>query len=218
MGTIKKGSIAFILFYLLAVGWISIYLASQILTLPDKTEVSATLSELYEADQKARFAGFENPTDIIALSVGDWIRVRKVRRIVAANMLSTGQDYANAARILQHGNDAKDYQAAMELSLKAYELGEEDMLRHRALAEDRYLIAIGEEQKYGSQFECDAKNGWHLQPVDPSVTDEERALVNIDRLQVMQRKMTELNRATNGKCTPSQETIWLIETIMEGRS
>jgi hypothetical protein len=193
----------------------AVYLAAQILILPQPSEVSTTLADMYAADQGIRFRGIENPVDIVKFTVSDWIRVNKTRRIVAADLLTTADDYANAAQILQHGSTADDYLQAQELSLTAYELGRVDMLRHSALAEDRYLITTGQPQKYGSQFVCEPDKGWQLQPIDSAITDEDRANVNIEPLSTMESKMDQLNEATNSQCSLSAETIQLIENIME---
>ncbi len=193
----------------------AVYLAAQILILPQPSEVSTTLADLYAADQEIRFRGVENPVDIVKFTISDWIRVNKTRRIVAADLLITADDYANVAQILQHGSTADDYLQAQELSLTAYELGRTDMLRHNALAEDRYLITTGQPQKYGSQFVCEPDKGWQLQPIDPAITDEDRANVNIEPLSTMESKMDQLNEATNSQCSLSAETIQLIENIME---
>lgn len=197
------------------IGVTAVYLAAQILILPQPSEVSTTLAEMYAADQEMRLSGIENPIDIVKFTASDWIRVNKIRRIAAADLLSTADDYAHAARILQHGNTADDYLKAQEFSLTAYELGREDMLRHSALAEDRYLVALGQPQKYGSQFVCEPGIGWQLEPVDPAITDEERANMNIEPLSTIESKMDELNDATNSQCSLSVEMIQLIENIME---
>lgn len=198
------------------VGIVGIYIATQIYILPSAAEVSTTLSQLYEDDQEIRLAGVETPADFVKFYVGDWIRVNKVRRIVAADLLITAQDYANAAQILQHGDRATDFQTAQQLSIKAYELGEEDMLRHSGLAEDRYLITIGKAQKYGTQFFCKPEQGWQLYPVDTTVTDQERAQLSIEPLAEMEIKIEKLNQETEGQCLLTRETIKTIEAIMEG--
>jgi hypothetical protein len=216
MRKIRKIGCGLILLLLGIVGIVGVYIATQIYILPGTTEVSPTLRQLYVEDQEIRLAGVETPADIIVFYVGDWIRVNKVRQIVAADLLTTAQDYANAARILQHGDKATDYQKAQELSIKAFELGEEDMLRHSGLAEDRYLLAIGKAQKYGTQFFCEPERGWQLYPVDTTVTDEERAQLSIEPLAEMELKIEKLNQETEGECLLTQETMRIVEAIMEG--
>lgn len=211
----RKIGCGFLLLLVSMTGIIAVYIATQIYILPHPTEVSTTLNQLYEKDQEVRLAGIETPADLIRFYIGDWIRVNQVRQIVSADLLTTPQDYANAARILQHGDRATDYQKAQELSFKAYELGEEDMLRHSGLAEDRYLLAIGKAQKYGTQFFCEPEQGWQLYPVDITVTDEERAQLSIEPLAEMKRKIEKLNQETEGECLLTQDTMKSIEAIME---
>lgn len=214
--TLKKTGCGCSVLLLVLAGFLGIYLGAQILLLPDSSEVGPTLARLYAEDQAVRLGGIETPVDIVQFVAGDWIRVRKVRRIVDADLLATADDYANAARILQHGETSSDYLQAQQLSLKAHELGHPDMLRHSALAEDRYLVAIGERQKYGSQFFCDPQTGWQLNPVDPTVTDEARQQVDVELLADMEAKIAELNEATEKQCSLTQETMQQIEAIMEG--
>ncbi len=212
---LKKTGCGSLLFLLVIIGLLSIYLATQILILPNPSAVSETLEQLYTEDQAVRQAGIETPVDIIRFFAGDWIRVRKVRRIVVADLLITADDYANAASILQHGENSADYLQAQQLSLKAYELGHTEMRRHSALAEDRYLISIGQPQKYGTQFACEPETGWQISPVDPDITDEDRLQMDVEPLADMEAKIAELNKVTEQQCSLTQETMRLVETIME---
>ena len=216
MKSIKKAGCSTIILLLVFVAIAGIYVAAQVLILPEESEVSTTLNQLYAQDQDTRVAGIENPVDIITFVTGDWIRVRKVRRMVAADLLKTDDDYTNAARILQHGENSTDFLQAQELSLKAFELGNEEMLRHSALAEDRYLISIGQPQKYGSQFSCDPPAGWQLSPVDPMVTDDERLQMDIEPLSIMEAKIAELNEVTDKQCSLTQKAMQQVEVIMDG--
>lgn len=215
MAKIKKVGCVFLILILGISGIVALYVASQIYILPSQDKVSTTLNALYAEDQDVRVAGLETPVDFIKIIVGDWIRVNKVRRIVSADLLTTPEDYANAARLLQHGSKASDYQMAQELSIQAYEMGEEDMLRHSGLAEDRYLTTIGEPQKYGTQFFCDPEQGWQLYPVDATVSDEARARFSIQPLAEMEMRVEQLNNATEGECSLSGETMRLVEEIMD---
>ena len=47
-----------------------------------------------------------------------------------------------------------------------------------AASEDRFLMAIGRKQRFGTQYEAAAEPGkFRLAPTDPQVTDELRAAV-----------------------------------------
>ena len=193
----------------------AVTLWTQIWILPSQANVTTTLAQMYEDDQAIRVSGFDSPANLAQLLLGDWIRVNKTRRIVEADLLATAEDYANAAKILQHSDRAEDYLTAQNLSLTAYEMGDLSMLRHSALAEDRYLIAIGKPQKYGTQFECNGNDGWQLSPIDPAIADDERREMDVDPLAELEAKMDELNDATNSTCTLDAETMQLVETIMD---
>lgn len=201
---------------LLCIGVLVAYIAAQIVILPDESDITAVLHALYAEDQAVRYAGISSPLDIVRFVGGDWLRVNKVRRIVAADLLSSAEDYANAARILQHGTTSEDYLTAQTLSLQAFELGAETMLRHSALAEDRYLVSIGKPQKYGTQFACTPPDGWQLSSVDVTVTDAQRAEVDVEPLAEMEAKIAELNESTQGECSLTLETMQHVEAIMMG--
>lgn len=192
----------------------AVTLLTQIWILPSQANVTTTLTQMYEDDQAIRASGLDSPANLARFLLGDWIRVNKTRRIVDADLLTTAEDYANAARILQHGNRAEDYLTAQNLSLTAYDLGDLSMLRHSALAEDRYLIAIGKPQKYGTQFKCSGDDGWQLSPIDPAISDDGRRQMDIEPLAELDAKMIELNEATNATCTLDSDTMRLVETIM----
>ena len=186
-------------------------------SLPPADNLSNVLENLYAQDQAIRQAGLNNPIDIAKMMLTDWYRIKKVRRIVDADILLTAQDYANAAKILQHGSKSSDFLKAKELSIKAFELGESAMLKHSALAEDRYLKSIGKAQKYGSQIVCDA-SGWHLYKLDPQITDRDRAEKNIEPIGQMIKKVAMIQTEIGNNCMMSKEQINIFEKIMSGQS
>ncbi len=189
----------------------------KINSLPGADNLSNVLKNLYAQDQAIRQAGLNNPIDIAKMMLTDWYRIKKVRRIVNADILLTAQDYANAARILQHGSKSSDFLKAQELSLKAFELGDEAMLRHSALAEDRYLKSIGKAQKYGSQIVCDA-GGWHLYKLNPQISDKDRADKNIEPIDRMLEKVAMIQTEIGNNCMMGMEQIKIFEKIMSGQS
>ena len=215
MGMKKRlslGCLSVLLLVGLAIGG---YLASQLWFLPGPDEVSQELVDMYGADQADRFAGFDDPAGMVRLMAGDWVRVRRTRAIVAADLLETTEDFACAAQLLQHGNAPEDFRQSQALSLQAYELGDESMLYHSALAEDRYLVSIGSPQKYGTQFLCDSEDGWMLEDVDLTVTDADRTAVHANPLAIMEDKIAALNIHFNNQCSFNAEDIKAIEQIME---
>ena len=183
--------------------------------LPPRQQVSSTLARLYAQDQAARQAGFADLKSFLALTLGDWQRLQKVRRMVDAQLLITALDHYHAALLLQHGNEPDDFHRAQQLAEQAAHLGEPRGVKLSAVAEDRYLISMGQPQKYGSQFVCTPPQGWQLHPVDPAVTDADRQQYQMPSLAQQHAKIAQLQAITNGQCALTTDTMQAIARIME---
>ena len=61
-----------------------------------------------------------------------------------------------------------------------------------AAAEDRQRMALGKPQRYGTQYKK-VDGTWQLWPVDPSVTDEERARWHCPPLASQQASVDKMN-------------------------
>lgn len=85
----------------------------------------------------------------------------------------------------------------------------------RAAAEDRYLVSLGQPQRYGSQFHCIAPQGWQLHPVDPAVTDAEREATDMPPLATQQARVAQIQDVTGGACALDAQTMGQIQAIME---
>jgi hypothetical protein len=85
------------------------------------------------------------------------------------------------AWIFHHRGSSEDYKTAFELAKEASEQGEDQALWLQAATEDRYLISLGKNQKWGTQFKKDENGEWkYLTPVEEGeVTDEERKEMNV---------------------------------------
>ncbi|MFI5264205.1 MAG: hypothetical protein ACHQM6_06795 [Candidatus Kapaibacterium sp.] len=146
-------------------------------------DVNMELHKIYLADQKDR-TDLMGSGDVQHISLetalklyrADSVRRIQVYALLKDNKLSTGRDFSEAALILQHGNDTSDYRNAHELALASVKLGNKDGKWLAAATLDRYLVAQKKPQKYGTQSFTNEKTGKReLYPVDPSVTDKERA-------------------------------------------
>lgn len=182
--------------------------------LPAPAQASSTLARMYAEDQAARQAGFADIPSLLALTVGDWQRLQKARRMVEAQLLSSAADYYHAAMLLQHGSTPDDFRTAQQLAHTAAELGEPRGIKLSALAEDRYLISIGMPQKYGSQFACTPRNGWQLRPVDPAVTDAQRQERQMPPLAEQTAKVARIQALLKGECALSATDMQEIARIM----
>jgi hypothetical protein len=54
-------------------------------------------------------------------------------------------------------------------------------------------MTLGKPQRYGTQFKRDPGGPWYLYPVDPAVTDEERARWNVPPLAELKKRAEALN-------------------------
>ena len=113
----------------------------------------------------------------IRLLKNDLIRKQRLYALLPdLDKSNTPKDLEAAALILQHGTVANDYWHAHTLAMRAVKLGDSSALWLAAATIDRYLVAKGELQMYGTQTHVDAKtNQLEPAPVNPTITDEERA-------------------------------------------
>jgi hypothetical protein len=157
------------------------------LTLPKGYE-NIELYRLYYEDQKEREYIMQHSDDIdtmllVVVSADDADRRRRASGLLARNQISTALDLEEAAMLLQHGDDTSDYMLAHELALRSIKLGNISAKWLAAATMDRYLVATGKPQRFGTQSFYNDKTGKEeLYPVDPLVTDEERAMWNVPPL------------------------------------
>lgn len=106
----------------------------------------------------------------------DILRIEKVQEILRTTTLEDAIDYHHAALIFQHGESVEDFIQANKLAEIAVEKGDDSARWLYAASKDRSLLMSGKPQKYGTQFIKDENGQWDVaQPIDPEVTDEERA-------------------------------------------
>ncbi len=153
------------------------------------------LKALYDEDINERNnIDWDNasPSQIADLRKKDRERRKKVFTLINEGRIESAQDYHHAALIFQHGESTNDYKKAHEFAKKALELGDESAKWLFAATLDRYLISMGRPQRYGTQFKLNNKGEWELcEPIDPSVTDEERAKYNVPPLSQALQKYKE---------------------------
>jgi hypothetical protein len=157
--------------------------------------VNRELYQMYEEDEADRGTAPNVKADWQAISERDGARRKRVLELFRSASLKVADDYYHAAMILQHGSAAEDFDLAHQLSLKASDL-EPTNLEARWLAaasKDRYLMTLGKPQLYGTQFKRDRGGPWYLYPVDPSITDEERARWNVPPLAELKKRAEALN-------------------------
>lgn len=99
-------------------------------------------------------------------------------------MIFTRGHHHHLALIFQHGETAEQYREAHKHAKTAVRSGCASAKWLVAASEDRLLLMQGKPQKYGTQFILNPKNEWELaQPIDPTITDEERIKYNVPPLE-----------------------------------
>lgn len=142
------------------------------------------IKRLYEEDQRNRMGiDGEDTEQLGRIGEEDRKRRERVKILLDGGEIVEAADYYHAAMIFQHGDKPDDYQQANELAKRAMEKGEERAKWLYAASLDRWLLSTGKPQKFGTQFKRRENGEWELaEPVDPTVTDEERARYNVSPL------------------------------------
>ncbi len=158
------------------------------------------LKRLYDEDQADRKVKLWEKDNELFLK-RDTERLQRVLTLIKQGKIISAADYFHAAMILQHGGEVQHYETAHEFSKKAAQMGyepecrEADPLWLAAAAKDRALMMQGKSQLYGTQRKKDSNEGrWYVYPVDPTITDEERARWHVPPLKESFKRAEELNR------------------------
>ncbi|MGH7028715.1 hypothetical protein [Brevundimonas sp.] len=106
------------------------------------------LAALFNADQKARKDGRLDLVEVMA----DAERLAEVRAMLKRGEVRSGEDFLRAGLLFQHSFQTDDYLLAHALATAALSQGEERGARLAAASLDRYLLATGRRQIYGTQF------------------------------------------------------------------
>ena len=127
-------------------------------------------------------------------------RADEARRIAKSGELKSGRDHLRAAVLLAESKSPADWMLAAELGRQAMELGEPLGLRVAAEAIDKDLVHQGLPQRFGTQFTWDeARATWRLHPIDPAMTDAERAAMSVPSYAELIAAEFALNERAAGK-------------------
>lgn len=122
---------------------------------------NAEMKAIYNEDQLVRE---KEPIDWDAVNKSDAQRREQTRRLLAAGVLHTGNDYEEAAFIFQHAQTTDDFLLAHTLSMVAISKGDTGAIWIATATLDRYLQRIGQKQIYGTQYLSDANNHFTQEP------------------------------------------------------
>ncbi|MGH9966528.1 MAG: hypothetical protein ACREBG_01675 [Pyrinomonadaceae bacterium] len=172
----------------------SLSLPSTAAQSPSATKDNPVLTRLMDEDQADRTPPAGKSIDWKTVAARDEARLKRVKELYSQNHLRTGNDYFNAALVLQHGNTPEDYLLAHELCVVAIskKRGIESLA---AASEDRFLMSIGRSQRFGTQYKSDGPNQpYRLYKVDPGVTDEVRRIMMVPSLAEAKAREAEMNK------------------------
>lgn len=170
--------------------------AERVRRSPKKSDrrASARLAELLKADQedRSRMAAADHLSQEAAahLEKNDAERRAEVLRMLREGRLSTAEDMEKAATIFNHGRCLDHFALAAVLAAEAVARGSTQARRTYAVNLDRYLVAAGRRQKFGTQMRGvpGRPGACELAPVDPATTDDERRSYGVEPLVALRAK------------------------------
>ena len=126
--------------------------------MPPETD-NLKLLELYQADQKDRERVYETSEAVKELKQRDAMRKALLQEMISRGEVNTPNDLYNAAVIFLHGSEPKDFLAGHRLASVAAINGHRASRWLMASSLDRFLMATGLGQVYGTQFEFNEEDG-----------------------------------------------------------
>lgn len=162
-----------------------------------KSAIASELETLYLEDQADRNASGSD-IDWEVVSMRDEQREIRVKELLALGSLGNGAEYYRAAMILQHASTPDDFLLAHDLCVIAISKGEQKAKWLAAASMDRFLLSIGRQQRFGTQFLSNKSyRPPHLAPVDPSVSDVLRQELDVPTLDNAKKKEAEMEKSFN---------------------
>ena len=135
------------------------------------------MTKLFEADQAPRLSGKPINWGVGARTASAKARTKT---LLDSGALATGEDYEHAAFIFQHGETPDDYLMAHTLATIAAAKGRSKAAWIAAASLDRYLMAIGRRQIYGTRYKTRDKVATQ-EPYDRKlISDSVRRALGVD--------------------------------------
>lgn len=165
-------------------------------TQPDARPNKPEMTAIFEADQAAR----KKPDiDWEKVAIEDAARRKRVGELLDAGALQSGDDYYHAAFVFQHGDAPSDYLKAHALALLAVSRGKKSATWIAAATLDRYLMAIGQPQIYGTQF-TKRDDGWSQEPYQRELlSDALREASRVPPIAQQERERSALSARDTGE-------------------
>ncbi len=148
---------------------------------------------MFAADQADRRAVAARTMTQPELSLRDDERRQRLESLAADGALQSADDYYYAAYLLQHGTLPEEFRRAHDFAAEAVTRGTRPARWLFAATLDRWLVALGKPQQYGTQYVRIGTHGYAIYEVEPEVSDAERAQYDVPPLDEQLRMLTEKN-------------------------
>lgn len=150
------------------------------------------MAGIYKADQAVRQSMTAFRAQAKQIEQDDAARREQVRALLSTGELRAAEDFRLAAMVFQHGSEPRDFLFAHTLALVALAKGDRSASWIAAASLDRYLLAVGQPQIFGNQFDFD---GRLQEPLDRElVSDALRRPLGVPTLAEQQAQMEKLLR------------------------
>lgn len=158
-----------------------------------KPKDNEELVQIYKEDQQVRSGDIDN-LDWNKIATLDRQHRIRVTEMLKAGEVQTGADYYHAAMVFQHATEKQGYKLAHELAVIAATKGEERGKWLAAASWDRFLRAVNENQRFGTQYTRDSgETSFKLAETDPEVTDAMRKAMNCPTLEEAKARAKDFN-------------------------
>jgi len=141
---------------------------------PQSAQTKAAVSRVHQLEIEDQS---ENPGNISPEEYyrhGDSRRA-EIRKLLEEGKITSGEDFADAALIFQHGQTPEEFLFAHVLAVEALIRGGSADKWIAAATLDRYLHAVNQPQVFGTQYPADKAAGSTPKPqVDPRVWNVQR--------------------------------------------
>lgn len=158
--------------------------------------MNADLLRHFEADLQDHRQGLcVGTAEYTAMRERDAERRSAASRVLAEDPDLEAVDLYRAAWLFNHGDTPDDAERAYRLASVAASAGHAPARWLSAASYDRWQMYRGLPQRYGTQIVPDGV-GFRVWDTDPSVTDEDRAALDVPPLADQHRRATEIGRTT----------------------
>jgi hypothetical protein len=131
----------------------------------------------------------QQQSDIAAMRT----RCQRVIDLYANGAIIEARDHFHAALVLLYGETPSHYELSRTFAHRAVKMGEARAWTLTAMAWDRWLLAQGRPQRFGTQI---IKRGgrWSLGEVESGMNDLDRAMYGVPPLYVQEQRAAQLQR------------------------